>query len=290
MKPKQGVDNQESSTEMAPGAQQPQRRTTVKWIAGISAALVILVLILLVRWHTLPTPKYVWPRSADDWSAWGTIIGAVGTIAAVVYAAQTLKTSSAAQTKEARDRRLQMEFLELEEAKEAIKLRPNTEGFAARSDEWGDGPDIKGAGVFVNNYSDSPFYDVQVLLPNDVLEDGVTLQNIQFWETKLIHQKGRGWVPDKWDESESPGLQVPGNTIFILGTVGPKECKRVTFDFSREIFGMDWSHRSSDAVEAFGRDILIGVTFIDEKGKTWQRTSRDRGRIKQLRLHDLTSD
>lgn len=247
----------------------------------------VVMIIALVRWITLPEPRHFWPRYADDWSAWGTCVGAVGTILAVIYAAETLKSTSAAQIIEQRDRRLEMDHLDTKDAEEANKLRPDTKGFPRASDEYGDSPDITGARILVQNFSDHPFHDVQILVPEESLEEGVTLSEIEYWETSQVHHETRGWGPDSWKKIEAPGAPVPGQNLFMLGTVLARQCRSVSFDFSEEVMGMDWSHRSRDAVESFGRDIMISVTFVDHNDKTWQRTSRDGGKIRRIRFPDL---
>lgn len=256
-------------------------------VVGLSAGVLGVVIFGLLRWFTLPTPRYFWPKGAEDWSAWGTCLGAVGTILAVVYAARTLKSTSEAQLDERRDRRLEMDFLEAKEAEEAIKLRPDTVGFARSSDEWGSSEDASAARVLVQNFSEHPFHEVQVFVPDGSLEDDVALSNIEFWEADLEHNEETGWRPGNWSLIESPGSSLPGTNLFTLGTVGPRKCRSVTFDFSGYESMLNWNHRSYDAEDSFGRDIMLGITFVDRNGKAWQRTSRDRGKMMRLRRADV---
>jgi hypothetical protein len=263
-----------------------KNQRTVKWL---SVATLVIVFLGFLRWFTLPTPRYFWPKAAEDWSAWGQCVGAVGTILAVVYAARTLKSTSVAQYKEQRDRRLEMDFLEAKEADEALKLRPSTKGFARYRDEWAESDDASGARILVQNFSENPFHEVQIFVPDDSFEEGLPLSKVQFWEADLVENEDNlGWSPGRWAASES-GVLLPGTNLFTLGTVHPRKCRSVSFDFSGYEQMMRWNHRSSDAVDGFGREMLVNITFVDRNGKAWQRTSRDRGKIMRLRREVTTS-
>lgn len=250
----------------------------------------LLVLVLgIIRWATLPSPRYLWPKDAGDWSAWGTCLGAIGTVLAVVYAARTLKSTSEAQLHARIDRRLQMDFLEAKEAEDASQLRPDMEGLARAADDYGLSAEAAGAGIFVQNFSEHPFHEVQVFIPDTSLAEGVTLSNFEFWETELEYgESGAERKPRSWAPIEPPRVPLPGMNLFTLGTVPPGGCRRVTFDFSSDEAEWmdDWSRKSRDAADPFGRskEKVVSITFVDRNGKTWQRTSRDFGKIQRIRF------
>lgn len=260
---------------------------TKRWIFGFSVGAGVIIALGVIRWVTLPAPRHFWPALAEDWTAWGTFLGAIGTILAVIYAARTLRSTSEAQLNEQRDRRLQMDFLDAKEGEEANRLQPNVKGFPREIDEWGSSDDATGARIYVQNFSDHSFHEVQVFVPKNSLQDGGTLSDIEFWEADLVHTKDRGTSPGKWSKIESPGVSLPGENLFNLGTVKTRKCRGVSFNFSTYEAMLDWDTRSYDAVENFGREVLLAVTFVDRNAKTWQRTSRDYGKIVQLRRPEL---
>nr|WP_173078757.1 hypothetical protein [Arthrobacter sp. J3.37] len=251
--------------------------------AWLLAGALSLVLLGLLRWFTLPTPRYFWPKAAEDWSAWGQCVGAVGTVLAVVYAARTLQSTSDAQIQEQRDRRLEMDFLEAKEAEDAVKLRPDTAGFPRESDEWGHSEDVTGARIFVQNFSEHPFHEVQVFIPENSFQKGLPLTNIEFWEADLELDEETGRRPGRWSVIDSPGPPLPGTNLFTLGTVLPGKCRSVSFDFSGYESMLNWDHNVFPGDDGFSRDIMLIVAFVDRNGKTWQRTSRDGGQITRLR-------
>jgi hypothetical protein len=252
-------------------------------VGWLIVGVVLVVLLGLLRWFTLPNPRYFWPKAAEDWSAWGQCVGAVGTVLAVVYAARTLQSTSDAQIREQRDRRLEMDFLEAKEAEDALKLRPGATGFPRESDEWGDSEDITGARIFVQNFSEHPFHDVQIFIPEDSFHEGLPLTNIEFWETELIRKEDTGYGPGRWSVIDPLGHPLPDTNFFTLGTVLPGKCRGVSFDFSGYESTMNWHHRAFPGDDPFARSIMLVVVFVDRNGRTWQRTSRDGGKI--MRLH-----
>ncbi|MGX5717954.1 hypothetical protein [Arthrobacter sp. MAHUQ-56] len=259
----------------------------------IGAIALVVVIAGLLRWFTLAEPRYFWPKKAEDWSAWGTCLGAIGTILAVVYAARTFKSTSEAQLEERQDRRAEMSFIEAREAEEAIKLRPNATGIALRSDEYGDGPDAKGALLSVENRSDHAFQNVQVYVPPESLNKEVTLTSFKFLEATFVWEEDEttGFRrPDRgtWTEIAAPAVPIPDSNLFTLGTVEPCTARSVTFDFSSPVEDMDkWSYKPRDSPDDFARKVLLAVTFTDRNGRTWQRTSHDGGKIMRVRSPEL---
>lgn len=242
----------------------------------------------MLRWFTLAEPRYFWPKKAEDWSAWGTCLGALGTILAVVYAARTFKSTSEAQLEERNDRQAEMSFIEAREAEEAIKLRPNATGIALRGDEYGDGPDAKGGLISVENRSDHAFQNVQVYVPHESLK-GLSLSNIKFFEATFVWEedKATGFRrPDRgtWSEIAAPAVPIPDSNLFTLGTVEPRTARSVTFDFPSPVEDMGkWSYKPRASPDDFAREVLLAVIFTDRNGRTWQRTSHDGGKIVRVR-------
>lgn len=67
------------------------------WL-GLASLVGLGLLIGFIRWATLPSDdRYIWPVSQADWTAWGTWAGALGAIAAVVFASLSIKQAIAAQ-------------------------------------------------------------------------------------------------------------------------------------------------------------------------------------------------
>lgn len=254
----------------------------------------VIVLILLmaiagiVLWCALSPSWYLWPTSADDWAAWGTCIGAVGTILAVIYAAQTLKSTAAAQLEESRDRKTQMDFLEAQEAQNAKQLWPTAEG---RSLEAYSADAAGGAIVVWNTSDEQSFHDVQVFVAEKSLEPGVTLTNIKVKRTQQIFDSFiDGWRVDEdsWEDITPQPVILPNKNYWSLGTVGPRECRKVAFDFSPPYEQLlDWTNQHNE-VDGFSRPKkMLAVTYVDQKGREWLRTSQDRGKIKRIRLNEL---
>lgn len=262
-------------------------------IVQLIAILAVVAALGFLRWNTLPTPKYFWPTRAEDWSAWGTCLGAIGTIVAVVYAARTLQSTSKAQLEEREDRRGEMGYLESKAAEEAIKIRPNVEGFPLRSDDGGHGPEAIGARIFVDNHSDHAVHGVQVIVPHESLEDGITLSDFEFSEAPLewgVDDFGHDYLKRRnWSDIEAPAAPIhdPERSTFILGTIEAGKSRSVDFNFSDDEQMMRWNHRSADAKDPFGREMMLVVMFTDRNGKTWQRTSRDNGKIMRVRSPEL---
>lgn len=254
-------------------------------VAGLLAAGGMVLFLGSLRWFTFPNTRYFWPRSADDWSAWGTCLGAVGTIIAVIYAARTLKSTSEAQLEERRDRRLEMDFMEAKAAAAANKLRPNVKGLPRDADEYGPTAEAKGGLILVDNYSDQSFREVQVFVPDESLSKETSLSYFRFWEADLVDSADSGLQRGEWEEIEPPAPVLPGVNMFTLGTVPPRKSRSVSFHFSSawSEWMLDWDDKSYDAEDDFGRRILLGVLFVDHNGKTWQRTSRDGGKISRVR-------
>lgn len=253
--------------------------------------MLVAVILGLLRWVTLPDPKYFWPAKAEDWSAWGTCLGAAGTILAVVYAARTLQSTTKAQLEDRKDRRSQMSFIEAKEAEEAIKLRPNVSAIALLSDEWGDGPDAKSAMVYVENYSDHAFHSVQVYVPRESLKRPI-LSNFKFYEAPFIWEDNadgsRRIVGGKWVEIEALAAPIPGSNLFTLGTVEPRTARGVMFDFPvPDESTHAWSYSPRSSQDDFAREMLLVVAFTDYNGKSWQRTTHDGGKIMRVLNPDL---
>lgn len=245
----------------------------------------------LLRWVTLAEPRYFWPKKAEDWSAWGTCLGAIGTILAVVYAARTFKSTSEAQLEERQDRRAEMSFIEAREAEEAIKLRPNATGIALRSDQYGDGPDAKGALISVENRSDHAFQNVQVYVHHESLK-GITLSNFKFFEATFVWEEDEATGfrrPDRgtWAEIAAPAAPIPDSNLFTLGTVEPFMARCVMFDFSSTVDMGKWSDKPRASSDDFSREVLLAVVFTDRNGRRWQRTSHDGGKIMRVRSPEL---
>ncbi|WP_426004880.1 hypothetical protein ACPFL9_20460 [Paenarthrobacter sp. NyZ202] len=259
--------------------------------------LVVIVGLGLLRWLTLSEPRYFWPKKAEDWSAWGTCLGAIGTILAVVYAARTFKSTSQAQLEERQDRRAEMSFIEAREAAEAIKLRPNVNGIALRGDEHGGSFELKGALIYVENRSDHAFHDVQVYVPPTSLKEGVTLSNFKFFEAPFEWEykadESREPKRGTWADMPAPAPPIPDSNLFTLGTVEPGKARSVMFDFefkSDDLVEdtMKWGHKPRASADEFGREVLLVISFTDRNGRTWERTSHDGGKIKRVRHSEAT--
>lgn len=255
------------------------------WILLTAVFAVLIIAVSL--WAALSSSWYLWPRRADDWAAWGTCIGAIGTILAVIYAAQTLKSSSEAQLEESIDRKLQMDFLEAKEAETALKLVPSVQ--ASSREEGSD--EARGGGIKVWNLSDVSFHDVQVLVPQATLEPGVTLTNIKFKKTRQIFDsflQGHRLDDDAWEDIVPEPVILPAQNYWSLGTVGPGECRKITFDFSPQLEArLDWTNQPNETDGFFRPNKMLAITFVDQKGREWLRTSQDGGRIKRIRLNEL---
>lgn len=245
------------------------------WVLGWLAVFVMVVVVLLIQWNALPPDRYILPKAAADWAAWGTCIGAVGTISAVVYAARTLKTTSVTQL----EQRGELDLLEQKEGQAAMLLRPDTKAFALRYDE-GPSPEATGARILVENWGEHPFHEVQIHIQKSSLSKGQALTNFEFWEADL-EQFESGWRSAKrWEPADS-APPVIDEYRCMLGTVEPKTARSVSFDFSEYENYYDWVKDPNK--DRFAREQMLVVTFIDHKNKSWVRTSHDLGKITRIR-------
>jgi len=247
----------------------------------------------VLRWCTLPEPKYFFPVTADDWAAWGAVVGSGGTIGAVIYAARTFKSSADAQLKEQHDRRQEMDHLERLEGEEAKKLVLQVKGIPRAVDEWGTSFDVTGAVVELTNYSEAMFSDLQLYIPRTSLKEGNSITNVQIYAGVKKDKDGYPQSITRYSDRNEirwhkPTLPLTPNaelTHFPLGDLPSGQAVRVVFDFEGPGHEMsaDWSMRPSESDFVDERESLVCVSYVDHSGKHWMRSTHDPVRARRLR-------
>lgn len=263
------------------------------WRAMGLLALVVAIGLGIFRWCTLQEPKYFWPQSAEDWAAWGAVVGSGGTIGAVIYAARTFKKSADVQRNEQRDRHLEMDYLEGMDAKEATKLKLLVTGRLADGEDRKPESLLSGARIELRNYSGKKFRDLQVVIPNETLGMGNSLCNVEF-------QKGIFFGADKvprainnlveeekitWQDFLPKFPRNAEMTLFPLSDLPAGEALVIRFDFDDPTLEHNdkWSYPPDPWSEEQQRDILVSVSYVDEKGMHWMRSTMDDGNARRLR-------
>ncbi|MFJ2471324.1 hypothetical protein [Glutamicibacter sp. NPDC087583] len=263
------------------------------WVVAVLVAVGLGVL----RWCTLPEPKYFWPQSAGDWAAWGAVVGSGGTIGAVIYAARTFKSSADAQLKEQHDRRLEMDYLEGLEGEDAKKLVLSVKGTPRAADEWGASFEVTGAVVDLTNYSENMFRDLQLYIPRTSLKEGNSITNVQIFAGVMKVKDG---YPQritrfsdkseiKWNRPISPLTPNAELTHFPLGNLPQGQAIRVVFDFEgpEDETQLEWSLRPQHSENVEERESVVCVSYVDLAGKHWMRSTHDDGRARRLRYPSL---
>lgn len=271
------------------GAGKKSRAWIALWV-GLGLALIV---IGIARWHSLAEPKYFWPRAAEDWAAWGTVVGSGGTIGAVIYAARTFRSSSKAQLDAQRDRQLEMDYLEQKEAEEAKKLKLVVQGIRVDADGEDRSNELSGARVVMKNFSDKPFRDLQVLIPKESLCEGTSISNLKFsrgyWRSedgllRAINQ----WVANEKISWSSFGPSLSSNaelTHIPIGDLHPGQALMIKFDFSGPNAEDEthWIFPPDPFAQDDQRESLVSVSYVDAAGKHWMRSTKDEGRVRRLR-------
>ncbi len=265
------------------------------WV--VACVVLVAVGVGVLRWCTLPEPKYFWPQSAGDWAAWGAVVGSGGTIGAVIYAARTFKSSADAQLKEQHDRRLEMDYLEGLEAEDAKKLVLHVNGIPRVVDEWGKSYEVTGAVVELTNYSKSMFNDLQVYIPRASLKEGNSITNVQIFAGAVQDKDGDPQPITRYHDKEkirwhkltlplTPNAEL---THFPLGDLPPGQAARLVFDFEGPEYEVetDWSIQPSSLHRKDERESLVCVSYVDLAGKHWMRSTHDQARARRLRYPSL---
>ncbi|WP_417372382.1 hypothetical protein [Glutamicibacter protophormiae] len=260
------------------------------WVLG---GLVAIAVLMVVRWCTLPEPKYFWPQTAGDWSAWGAVLGSGGTIGAVIYAARTFKSSADAQLSEKHDRRLEMDYLEGLEADEATKLKLMVSGRLAEESEAKSNGLLAGAYILLKNYSENKFKDLQVVIPHETFTCGNFIANVQFQrgiylDSNKIHRPISNFITEEKITWEDFVPKLPRNaemTHFPLGDLQAGEALMIKFDFGDSTIEHHdkWSYPPDPFSEDDEREILVSVSYVDAAGKHWMRSTMDGGHARRLR-------
>lgn len=135
----------------------PDRFFMVFWgFIGIT----VMVLAGIVRWNFLPPDgRYFWPASAEDYAAWGTWASAFGTIGAVYFAAQSIKTAIDAQKGTERELKADREHDRREREKERDLVREEREALKKETDRIA----LNEAGRLTFTYGWGPPSDVEYL-------------------------------------------------------------------------------------------------------------------------------
>lgn len=259
------------------------------WVVAVLVAIGLGVL----RWCTLPEPKYFWPVTAGDWAAWGAVVGSGGTIGAVIYAARTFKSSADAQLKEQHDRRLEMDYLEGLEGEEAKKLALQVSGIPRSEDEWSASYEVTGAVVELTNYSKNMFSDLQLYIPRTSLKEGNSITNVQIFAGVM---KDKGGYPQpithysdkseiKWHRPTLPLTPNAELTHFPLGNLPQGQAIRIVLDFDgpEDETQLEWSWRPQHSTNGDERESVVCVSYVDLAGKHWMRSTHDQGRARRLR-------
>lgn len=90
---------------MPPRTPPTKRELKSLWLALLSsAALFGIVAIGYHYYHSLPEPRYWLPKSADDWAAWGTCVGAVFTGTALMFTGFQIRNQVRASEDDAAER------------------------------------------------------------------------------------------------------------------------------------------------------------------------------------------
>ncbi|MFK0085547.1 hypothetical protein [Glutamicibacter sp. NPDC090743] len=271
-----------------------KKATTSPWFWGVVVVVVLVAAGLgVLRWITLPEPKYFFPVTAGDWAAWGAVVGSAGTIGAVIYAARTFKSSADAQQQEQHDRRKEMDYLEGLEGEEAKKLVLYVTGTPRTEDEWGTSFEVIGAVVELTNYSDAIFRDLQLYIPRASLKEGNSITNVQIFSGVLKDKDGYPQPIKRFsDKSEikwhKPTLPLTPNaelTHFPLGDLPKGQAIRVAFDFDgpEDETQLEWSIQPQHSTSQYERESVVCVSYVDRAGKHWMRSTHDQGRARRLR-------
>lgn len=267
---------------------------------GILVVVFLLVLAgLIARWVSLPVDgRYMFPKSADDWGAWGTWIGSLGAAAALFYAAISFQENW-------KDRDEKQQEL-LNDAHTVAKLSASKLRFSiltyvpkdrqyvdeAMKEHEAEIEYHKSLADGIPN-GEQPFPEehiIYVLISNvsehDVFED-VSLRLMDSHDRICIaDMQLRNPLPQTGREGSIPGGPPPWNQESLsasdeqyscskyLGSLAPNSQLLLKLRFKNpQMIDMKWN---SSVISAFGipPEGEMLCRFRDEAGRYWHRSNR----------------
>lgn len=263
-----------------------------RWKAWVASGFVLIIVFGVWRFFTLPEPRYVLPRYAADWAAWGTCIGAVGTILVVMYAAGQLQQSVRTSAQEAENQRRQLGLLE-EEALQRRRELDHLNGEVVRQasklgiyaafkhtayDEYGASPYLNEVTFYFDNVGNQQFRELQVAITPGDNVDHVEFSRVPILEVHAAKRPTR----DAGAQQDFEAVELPGPR-YLLGNVDPMETVMLTFVFATNENAFEWEATWNVAArmhEAPG--IPMQVTYGDSDGRTWLRSSINPSKIQRV--------
>lgn len=249
----------------------PQKaiRVIKKHSLAIVLILLFTIIAVFVVWawvaNSLSSPDnfYVLPRTADDWSGWGTAVGALGTSGALIYAALKFRQDA----EEQRTLRLDRDAAARADATPlAVDVR------LTYPDQT---QDVDGLRLILTNTGKKQFSNIRVKIP-DVPAQVISAESAPIPTFNMQDEEGHAWA------NMNRPHQVDGQ-FWLCGDVGPGTIVSLTVVFDDIQSAIDWDQSTYDHDTGRGeRDGRIAVTYDDYRGRTWVRSTEGRQPLQRI--------
>lgn len=251
-----------------------------RWVLKHSLAIVLISLSAIVVSFTIsasienslrsPLDFYVLPRTADDWSAWGTAMGALGTSGALIYAAMKFRSDA----KEQRDLRLDRDAKAREDARPLwvdLSLTYPTEDL---------GPEVSGLTLTLTNWGKKPFNNIRVKIP-DVPAKIVSARSAPIPPLLVDDDPAFGREATVWNAAARPQEMVGG--YWLCGDVPPDAKMALEIDFDESQHRVVWEESTLSRDTGRGeREGRVAVIYEDFMGRTWVRSTEGRQPLQRI--------
>jgi hypothetical protein len=230
-----------------------------------------IVVAFVANWLRSPEDFYLLPRNADDWSGWGTGMGALGTTGALIYAAMKFRSDA----EEQRNLRLDRDAEARADAKPlevTVSLSYPTEDLR----------DVSGLRLKLNNLGKQPFTNIQVKIP-DVPAQITSGQTAPLPPLIWEDNPGGGREDEVWTPMTAQPYQVDkSQQLWLCGDVPPGSMISLYIEFAEIQDVQTWGLNPTKDYSKAERKGRIAVIFDDYKGRTWIRSTEGRRPLQRL--------